>query len=135
MKSALISIMFLAVATFGYSGNDWKQELNTNGVEVSYQVQQCNGFEVVLLKIKNTNNYAVTLEWANELELQNAPTPVRSDWKNDGSGMSTITLAPGETMEGSCTASALTVEPATMSSMPPLPVQEYNMVNTKIEKQ
>lgn len=127
--------MFLAVASFVYGGNEWKQEANTNGVEVSYQVQQCNGFEVVVLKMKNTNNYAVNVEWANELELQNAPAPVRSDWRGDGSGVSTISLAAGETMEGSCTNGVLKVEPTTMSSMPPMPVEEYNMVNTKIEKQ
>lgn len=139
MKKA-VGILALSVlyCLTGYTqNNEWIAELQKEGVEVYYKVQQCNEQEVVLLKVINTNGYQIKIQWADKLELEGAPA-VRSDWRGDGSGISTLELNAGETIAATCDMennTQMIVVPGNMSSLAPMPVQEYHMENTIINKQ
>lgn len=137
-KTAGILALSVLFCLTGYAqNNEWIPELRKEGVEVYYKVQQCNEQEVVLLKVINTNTYQVNMQWADKLELEGAPGSVRSDWKGDGSGVSTLELNPGETIAATCDMQSNTqmiVVPGSMSSLAPMPVKEYHMESTTINK-
>ena len=135
-----IGILTVAVL-FCFTGytqdNDWTLDLQKEGVEVYYKVQQCNEQEVVLLKVINTNEYQIDIQWADELKVEGPPNTLRSDWKDDGSGVSTLELNAGETIEATCDMESnkqLVIDPINMTSLRPTPIQKYIMVEVTISK-
>lgn len=78
MKTQTLTFISAMMLFFGVingqttSNNEWHPVLismdGTNGylgVEASYSLSKCNSNDVVLLKLVNTNNYAVKAQWVN----------------------------------------------------------------------
>ncbi len=70
----LLTIMLFCGVLTAQTNKEWKPVLismdGSNGfagVEATYMLEKCNSVDVVLLKLKNTNNYAVKTQWINSV--------------------------------------------------------------------
>lgn len=69
-----------------------------NGVEAYYQLNKCNGEDVVYVKFINHNNYPVMIQWTDAVFTQDLK------WVN-GSSQKNISLAASQQKEGNCSGS------------------------------
>jgi hypothetical protein len=69
-----------------------------NGVEANYKLGKCNSFDVILLKLTNTNDYSVKAEWTNLVQTNDGRDLF-------GTGVSFINLPPKSETAGDCSGS------------------------------
>ena len=109
MKKIILSSFFLLWAGFGTSllfaqsnwspiGLDVAGHNKVNGIEASYQLNNCNGEDVVFVQLINHNKYAVTVEWYPAVFTK------ESKWirKENLSDKKSIALNPNAELAGDC---------------------------------
>ena len=82
-------------------GDNWVLAATAGDVTMYYQVVNCSGDDVVLLKFVNSGADALSVKWKERILSENeirqtVPNPAIDDFKH-------LELTPGQTLEASCT--------------------------------
>jgi hypothetical protein len=88
------SWMPVLISNDGTNGN--------NGIEANYKLAKCNSFDVILLKLTNTNEYSVKAEWTNLVQTNDGRDLF-------GTGISSINLPPKSETAGDCSGNTVLV--------------------------
>jgi hypothetical protein len=101
----LIGLFSLPISLFSQEtqsrvaqGGKWQLGAQVNGVQFYYQLNECAGRKIVLLKFNNTNPGAVKISWNEEFLVDENNQTVRQA----SSEKKSLELAPGETDVPTC---------------------------------
>lgn len=77
------------------TSSEWILQSDINGIKAYYRVSTCGVFPTVLIKFINSNAWAVTLSWENQLAIVGNSNPVSA-------GRKTFVVQPGEVSAATC---------------------------------
>ena len=104
---AFVFVLFVYRISFAQMTSDWQPIYLTvggsntvNGVSAFFQINICNGADVVYIKFINQNNYPVKLQWYDAVFTQ------EKKWvnKENPSEKKSLTLNAGSEVKGECSA-------------------------------
>lgn len=81
----------------GAAAINWKLDATLSGVEFYHAIMECNGRNVVFLRLNNKNNYKVAVSWKEEFATRQLENRTAGH-----SGRKQMVLFPGETLQENC---------------------------------
>lgn len=101
-KNILIGLFLITTYTFSQNNLNWQGVFLTvsghhekDGVEAYFALSQCDGEDVIILKLVNKNNVDVTVSWQPAIFTQS------KQWINT-TKTKTLTIGAGQTLTGDC---------------------------------
>lgn len=99
-KNILIGLFLITTYTFSQNNLNWQGVFLTvsghhekDGVEAYFALSQCDGEDVIILKLVNKNNVDVTVSWQPAIFTQS------KQWINT-TKTKTLTIGAGQTLTG-----------------------------------
>ena len=91
-------VLYSASSVFAQDNqeNEWTLGPAANGVEFYYAVDNCNGENVIYLKLTNTNAHPVIVTWKDEIWLEGNQAP------NEVSAAKTMTIPGNQAISQLC---------------------------------